>query len=814
MNELKQTQKWIKPLVVTLVFLIPLLYFFSPMIFNGQRPTGVDITASKGNTNLYVKYQEESGEKVLWNPNIFAGMPVYPRITPTIIHVDNFVSLLGKVVYSYFWYYLIGALGIFFLLRYKKIPWYIALIPAVAYMLLPHWMALLHVGHFAKLRAFMILPWVILSFNYLVDKRTWLAVGLFTAAFSWIMRTQHVQVTFYSILVLLFLFLVPVVRLLFEKHWKDFAKLVLKIGVAVALTVAVSSQPFISLQEYTPYSTRGGNAVKMDVSNIDNAETKGAGLEYATRWSLDGKGIMGFVIPRFAGGLSQETYQGNEYPQLKGRALPTYWGGMPFTQSYDFVGVLIFVFAIFGIWAYWKKDGFVRGLSVFSGFALLLGLGRHFMPLYKLLFNVVPYFSKFRVPSMIMNVIFLALIVLAGYGIKAAVEEAKKANWKLIAGIFGATAGILLMILLFSGGFAYEKAGEAARYGAQSMAIIKNIRKEFLQADTLKALALVLVSGGILIALSFKKLKTTLTYILLGLLISFELFSVSNRAYQNMTLGNPESLERREFRQTDITRYLSSQSNDARAFALGQDSNYYSYFYPTISGYSAIKLQTIQDLREHCLYVSGGINWNVVNMLGGRYIIAPGRLQETFLTAIATDETRKEILYENNEALPKAWFVEKAIIFSDNADMLRYMNTQDFDPGKEALLLDEDSDLEKSFSTGGTITLLENTPNRLTFSVDIATEQFVVFSEMYYPKGWKLTQDDVEIPIVQTNYALRGAEVPAGQYTLDMEFRPGSYNAGISIVWIGDVIMLVLIGGSIFLLNRDKFFRKKHNDQV
>ena len=85
---------------------------------------------------------------------------------------------------------------------------------------------------------------------------------------------------------------------------------------------------------------------------------------------------------------------------------------------------------------------------------------------------------------------------------------------------------------------------------------------------------------------------------------------------------------------------------------------------------------------------------------------------------------------------------------------------------------------------------------------------------MYYPKGWKLTQDDVEIPIVQTNYALRGAEVPAGQDTLDMEFRPGSYNAGISIVWIGDVIMLVLIGGSIFLLNRDKFFRKKHNDQV
>jgi hypothetical protein len=649
---------------------------------------------------------------------------------------------------------------------------------------------------------------VILSFNYLVDKRSWLAVGLFTAAFSWIVRTQHVQVTFYSILLLLFLFLIPVVRLLFKKQWKEFVKLALKIGVAVVLTVTVSSQPFISLQEYTPYSTRGGNAVKMDVSAVNNAETKGAGLEYATRWSLDGKGIMSFVIPRFAGGLSQETYQGNEYPQLKGRAIPGYWGGMPFTQSYDFVGVLIFIFAIFGIWAYWKKDGFVRGLSVFSGFALLLGLGRHFLPLYKLLFNFIPYFSKFRVPSMIMNVIFLALIILAGYGIKAAVEEAKKANWKLITGIFGAVAGVLLMILLFSGGFAFEKAGEAAQYGAQSMAIIKNIRKEFLQADTLKALILVLATGGVLLALSFKKLKTTLTYILLGLLISIELFSVSNWAYKNMALGNPESLERREFRQTDITRYLSSQPQNARAFALGQDSNHYSYFYPTISGYSAIKLQTIQDLREHCLYVSGGINWNIVNMLSGRYIIAPGRLQEAFLRAVASDEGRKEILYENSAALPKVWFAEKTKIFSENADILRYMNTENFDPGKEALLLGDENGAETSFPVDGKITLLKNTPNYLTFSVNIDATQFVVFSEMYYPKGWKLTADDLEIPIVKTNYALRGAEIPAGEYTLTMKFHPSSYFRGMSIVWIGDIIMLVLIFGAIFLINRDKIFKK------
>jgi hypothetical protein len=672
-------------------------------------------------------------------------------------------------------------------------------------------MALLHVGHFAKLRAFMIMPWMILSFNYLLDKRSWLSTGLFALVFSWIVRTQHMQVTFYGILILLFLYLVPVIKMMVRKEWKDVGQVALKVAVAVVLTVAVSSQPFLSLQEYASYSTRGGNAVHMDQGAKDQAETKGAGLQYATRWSLDGKGIAGFVLPRFAGGLSQETYEGNKYPNLKGRMIPGYWGNMPFTQSYDFVGILIVIFAGLGIWVFWKKDGFVRGLTIFSGFALLLGLGRHFMPLYKLFFNIIPYFNKFRVPSMIMNMIFLALIILAGYGLKAAMDAAKKANWKLIAGVFGGTVGALLLLLLISGGMAYEKAGEAAQYGAQSMEIIRNIRKEFLQADIWKAIMLVLASGAVLIAYSFKKIKAPLTYILLGLLISIELFGVSNLAYKKISLDNPRILERQEFRQSDITKYLKAQPEGYRALALGQDSNHYSYFYPTISGYSAIKLQTIQDLREHCLYTGKGLNWNVVNMLGGRYVIVPGRIQDSFLSIAAVDESRKEILYVNNAALPKAWLVKTTKMFDTPADMLTYMNSNEFDPSDEALLIKNDKNTPQSYSGVGRIDLIDNTPNKLTFKVDLPGPQFAVFSEMYYPEGWSLKKDKQIIPIVKTDHALRGAELPAGSYELTMTFHPASYFAGMGIVWIGDIIMLVLIGGSLILSNRDKLFKKKHN---
>jgi len=805
MLQQQKRERTIQILAVSAVLLIIALYFFSPMIFRGLRPMGVDISASKGSTNLYLEYHEKSGERVLWNPNIFAGMPVYPRITPSIIHLDTLINYLGKAVYGFFWYYLAGALGMYLLLRYKKQPWYISLIAAAAFILLPHWLALLEVGHFTKLRAFMIVPWVVLSFHYLVDKRSWLGVGLFAAAFSWITRTQHMQVVFYGILMLLFLFAVPVFRLLFRKEWKSFAELALKVAVAVVLTVAVSSQPFISLEEYTPYSTRGGNAVQMEENEGAQSE-KGVGLDYATRWSLDGKGVLSFVIPRFSGGLSQETYTGNQYPSLKNRAIPGYWGEMPFTQSYDFVGMLIFLFALTGIIRYWKKDGFVRSLTVFSGFALLLALGRHFMPLYKLLYNIVPYFSKFRVPSMIVNMIFIALIILAAYGIKAAFEAAKNKEWKLFAGVFGGGAAFLLILLLFSGSYSYSQPGEAARYGAQTMEVIRSIRKEFLQADTWKALLLTLLCGSVLIARSFEKLKPVPAYMLIGLLIAIELFSVSNRAFKHMPLENPDIAERREFCRTPITEFLQKQPQLHRAFALGQDSNHYSYYYPTISGYSAIKLQTIQDLREHCLYANNRINWNILNMLGGRYIIAAGRLEEDFLFPAAADEARGEIIYVNKNALPKAWFVKNIRYFSAYADMLRYMNGTEFEPETEVLLLENNRLRSETYEADGEIRVLEHTPNRITYGVDIDEAQFTVFSEMFYPEGWKLKKNGEEIPLVQTNYALRGALLPAGEYTLEMSFHPESYYTGMKVVWAGNIVMLLLIALPLVL----GFYRHKN----
>ena len=93
-------------IIAFILLLISLLINFTPYLFENLSPIGTDIVASKGQTNLYQQWEKESGERALWNPNIFVGMPTYHRITPQIIHFDSLIWILHKIGYWAFFYFL------------------------------------------------------------------------------------------------------------------------------------------------------------------------------------------------------------------------------------------------------------------------------------------------------------------------------------------------------------------------------------------------------------------------------------------------------------------------------------------------------------------------------------------------------------------------------------------------------------------------------------------------------------------------------------------------------------------------------------
>lgn len=804
-DNLKTYQKY---LVLLVLLLVPILTFMSPYILEGKTAAGSDVVGSKGRTNLVLEYEESTGEQVLWSPTIFGGMPDYNRISPVTIHVDSIISFLGKIIYHFFWYFLLGGLGLYLFLCQRKIPWYISAIVAVAFVALPDWQALVGSGHFSKIRAIMVLPWLLFTFDYFVEKQNWLSAGLFALAFSWLVRTHHYQIVFYGIIFLLFLYIYPFIKLLIDKQYKQFTSLILKLAAAIVLTIMTAAQPMLATYEYAEYSTRGGNPVQIGEDAETAVKSGGVSIEYATKWSLAPREIIDFFIPRFTGGTSTEIYDGDKYPQIKGQQVPGYWGQMPFTSNYDAMGMILFLFAVLGF-IYYRKNNFVFALGLFIVFSVLLALGRHFPFLYNLFYEYVPFFSKFRVPVMFAHLTFIATFILGGFGLKALFTEMKENDYKKILYVFGGGALILVIILITKGSYEYLGPNEANRYNAQTLEIIKNIRMEFLTTDTVRVLILVLLTGSVSFAFIFNKIKKELTVTAILILVGFEIFSITSRQMDHVNLVDEAQFEEMVFQQTPITQILKEDKDNLRALAISNEfqSNYYAYFYPTINGYSAIKLQVIQDIIEHNLFnypSQDKLNWNVINMLNGKYIISPNPLNYPFLNKLAEAPNRKEILYNNKNVLPKAWFVKEVKSFPTPEELVVFMNDPEFAPDSLALLVKSDLN-GKKYSAQGNIDLLNYTPNEIELKINSDEEQFLVLSEVYYPKGWEaVTGEGVELQIQKTNHILRGMEVPAGDYTITMTFAPQTYYTSMAIVWVGNIIILLMIGLGVFFNYRGK----------
>ena len=792
-------------LIISLaIILIAAIYLFTPYLFDDLRPTGADVVASKGETNLYLQWQEKTGERALWNPNIFAGMPIYSRIIPQIIHIDTLINKLNKHIYWAFLYFLIGAYGIFFLIRYKKIQWYVAVIISLAFLLLPDWQALLGDGHYTKLRAIMVLPWVILSFNFFFDKKSWFGAVLFGLIFSWMFRTQHFQIVFYAILILAFMFVYPYIKLFIDKNYKAGILFTVQFITAIILTVITSAQPFLSMREYAPYSTRGGNPVVFDEKQNTAKESGGVSLDYAIQWSLAPAEVIDFFIQRFHGGISGETYDGEKYPEYKGQKIPGYWGQKPFSGNYHFFGITLFIFVLIGIIQN-KKNWFVLSLAVFSIFSLLLSFGEDLTWLYKIFYYYVPYFSKFRAPSMIANVTFISFLILSGFGITSFLQMTKNDIKKILI-IAGSIFVIGVGIYLFRNSFTYAGMNDSKIYKPEVLNILIEMRKEFLESDVIKMLITTVISFVLIFAFVFRKIRKEVFIIGILAVVFFELNSANRKAFEKINLNHVDLVEQNVFAENDITKYLQTQQPTSRLLVLGSEfqSNHYSYFYPTLNGYSAIKMQTIQDANDFVLFGANtpeNINWSYINMMGAKFLVLDGRIQKDFLVEKAVNAS--QVLYENLNALPKAWFVKNVTALNDNKEIILKMKDVNFSPSEIAYILDKN--LQGTFTSEGSIKLIDFSPNKILFEVSTNSKQFMVISEMFYPKGWTAEIDGNKADIIKTNFLIRGLPIPAGNHKVEMKFHPDTYFMATSISWIGNIVSLLALIGFGYV----NYFRKR-----
>jgi uncharacterized membrane protein YfhO len=73
-----------------------------------------------------------------------------------------------------------------------------------------------------------------------------------------------------------------------------------------------------------------------------------------------------------------------------------------------------------------------------------------------------------------------------------------------------------------------------------------------------------------------------------------------------------------------------------------------------------------------------------------------------------------------------------------------------------------------------------------------------VFSEVYYPEGWKAFVNGKEVEIRKVNYLLRGLEVPAGKSKIEFKFDLPKYHTSTKLAYAGSILVLLLIGFGLY----------------
>jgi len=148
-------------------------------------------------------------------------------------------------------------------------------------------------------------------------------------------------------------------------------------------------------------------------------------------------------------------------------------------------------------------------------------------------------------------------------------------------------------------------------------------------------------------------------------------------------------------------------------------------------------------------------------------------------------------VYENPDALPRAYVVSEARPAKDSDDAIGVINAGGFNLRNAVVL--ETTPLPPTGPGGGTVAWKMRGTDRLELAVEARGDSIVVVSDTDYP-GWEAKVDGKAAPILRANGAFRAVAVPAGSHTVTMAFRPASARYGVLLSALSIAAILAFCG--------------------
>ena len=790
-------------LIAIVAFVLVTVLFFKPIFFDNKTLQQHDIQQFLGSAKSITDYREETGEEALWANKMFSGMPAYLVSVSwgnKVIGYMKRVVTLGfptapaNILAAFISYYIL-------LLSFRIRP-YLAIAGAIAFGLSAYMVIGLLAGHNARIGAIAFMPLVVAGIHLAFSGRRILGFGVTTAGLALHLRENHLQITYYLLIILLIYGLVQLIYALREKTIADLFKSVGVVVVAAVIAVGTFFGPMWAITEYQKYSIRGKSEL---VAAGSTTQTLGVGKEWAFDYSNGILEPLVLLMPNFYGGSSSnylvqdrnsETFKalsGSGDQQLVNQLVNytgAYWGSQAITAPYYGGAIIVFLFAV-GI-AFAERK-YIYWLVPVSILGIVLSWGSNFAAFNYFLFDFLPGYNKFRSVTFTLLMILFSMPLLGFLGIEKlwSGKFDKQAKRKLLIA-YCTTGGMCLIFMLFAGAFSFTREFESQLPQWFLDALIDD-RKGLFLSDAFRSFAFITAAFIVIYFDVHKRISPAAVYAFLIIMITIDIAVVDKRYFTDTFYKRKR--DNSFFAQTEADQAILQDKSYYRVYNLEspfQEART-SYYHNSIGGYHGAKLIRYQQLYDSCILAqtremvadvqtgkSDFEKYSSFNMLNIKYIVY--------------GPSRGNVIVNRSSPGP-AWFVKNIVSVNSANEELKQTCAANT---KTTAVIDVTQFKAPAISgdSTSTITITENKPNYLKYDVQANGNGLAVFSEIYYP-GWKATVDGNEVEILRADYLLRALEIPAGKHTVEFKFEPKPYYVGNKVTSVSSWLVLLALLGSI-----------------
>jgi len=819
-------------------------------LFDGMELRAHDDDMWRGAAMQAIDFKNEHGRPALWTNRMFSGMPNYliyftpvgNFIAPT---VNKLVGLGMTRVAMYLW----SAMAGFYLMMiaFKNRP-EASVLSAIAFGLTSYVAVVLAAGHFGKVQTIGYLPWAIAGMGWMAQKKYLEGAAMTGIMMSCAILAGHYQMIYYYLVFFVAIWLIQhAFASIKARQFKHLAIAGSLLSLAMGGALVANLNQIMPVLEYQKYSTRAPSELSAETKAIDpNEETGGLQRSYITGYSFAKGDFFALMIPNYKGPkngllLLNETaeksigakglepirnFQIQAQQQGLNVYIDQYWGYQDAAGGVIYAGVLIIVLSLFGL--FFVRSGLKWVILIGLLLTMWLALGKNAPWLTNLFIDYFPGYNKFRAVNSIMVIPQFLLPLLFGLTLHELFESPSRLKEpfklgnkefnisyeKVGQGIFIAAFAFMALSYiapsLFQNIVRAEDADQISRLAGdgagQIIDTMEKGRVAILRADLGRSILFLLIGAGLLWALLKQKLTLTQATVGLGLAIAIDLGGVGSRYLDESVYQPAQPKEQAQPKTAADLVILNDGDPSIRVLNLSvspfNDATT-SFFHQSIGGYHGAKMKRYQEFIEN--RIDGDLRQMQIGLQGAKTIfdarnafVACAGLNMLNTKYIILDPKGSPI--ENPYHYGAAWFPKNIeFVAGPDEEIQAVKNAYNL---KDVVFVDQKfkpsvKAWKGDFDSTATVEVEVYTPEEIVYTVKSKVYQPLVFSELYYDKGWKVEMDGLPIASYRANYLLRAIEAAPGTHTIRWYFKPDVVETSSKYSYAGSAILALLLLGAL-----------------